>query len=218
MIYADNAATTKMSEAAINAMTACMRDTWGNPSSLYGLGQRAKEAQEDARTRIAACIGASPREITFTSGGSEADNQAIRSAAALGARRGKRHIISTVFEHHAVLHTLKKLEGEGFEVELLPVGTLGTVTAQQVSEAIREDTALVTIMYANNEIGSILPVSEIGTVCHFPHRRGTGGGTSAHRREGPEHRPAVSIRPQVPRPQGNWRTVRPAGSAIDQSD
>ncbi len=165
MIYADNAATTKMSEAAINAMTACMRDTWGNPSSLYGLGQRAKEAQEDARTRIAACIGASPREITFTSGGSEADNQAIRSAAALGARRGKRHIISTVFEHHAVLHTLKKLEGEGFEVELLPVGTLGTVTAQQVSEAIREDTALVTIMYANNEIGSILPVSEIGTVC-----------------------------------------------------
>ena len=165
MIYADNAATTQMGEAAINAMTACMRDTWGNPSSLYGLGQRAKEALEDARERIATCIGASPKEITFTSGGSEADNQAIRSAALLGARRGKRHIISTAFEHHAVLHTLKRLEDEGFEVELLPVGPLGTVTAHQVAEAIREDTALVTIMYANNEIGSILPVSEIGAVC-----------------------------------------------------
>lgn len=165
MIYADNAATTKMSRAAINAMTAYMQDTWGNPSSLYSLGQRAKEALEDARERIAACIGASPKEITFTAGGSEADNQAIRSAALLGARKGKRHIISTAFEHHAVLHTLKRLEGEGFEVELLPVGTLGTVTAQQVSEAIREDTALVTIMYANNEIGSVLPVSEIGAVC-----------------------------------------------------
>ena len=124
MIYADNAATTKMSGAAANAMTACMQDTWGNPSSLYSLGQRAKEALEDARERIAACIGASPKEITFTSGGSEADNQAIRSAAQLGARKGKRHIISTAFEHHAVLHTLKRLEGEGFEVELLPVGAL----------------------------------------------------------------------------------------------
>ena len=165
MIYADNAATTKMSRAAINAMTACMQDTWGNPSSLYSLGQRAKEALEDTREKIAACIGASSKEITFTSGGSEADNQAIRSAALLGARKGKRHIISTAFEHHAVLHTLKRLEGEGFEVELLPVGVLGTVTAQQVSEAIREDTALVTIMYANNEIGSVLPVLEIGAVC-----------------------------------------------------
>ena len=162
MIYADNAATTQMSGAAINAMTACMRDTWGNPSSLYGLGQRAREALEDARERIAACIGASSKEITFTSGGSEADN---RSAALLGSRKGKRHIISTAFEHHAVLHTLKKLEGEGFEVELLPVGELGTVTADQVAEAIREDTALVTIMYANNEIGSVLPVPEIGAVC-----------------------------------------------------
>ena len=165
MIYADNAATTQMGEAAINAMTACMRDTWGNPSSLYGLGQRAKEALEDARERIATCIGASPKEITFTSGGSEADNQAIRSAALLGARRGKRHIISTAFEHHAVLHTLKRLEDEGFEVELLPVGPLGTVTAHQVAEAIREDTALVTIMYANNEIGSVQPAPEIGAVC-----------------------------------------------------
>ena len=165
MIYADNAATTKMSGAAINAMTACMQDIWGNPSSLYGLGQRAKEALEDARERIAVCIAASPKEITFTSGGSEADNQAIRSAALLGARKGKRHIISAAFEHHAVLHTLKKLEGEGFEVELLPVGPLGTVTADQVAEAIREDTALVTIMYANNEIGSVQPASEIGAVC-----------------------------------------------------
>ena len=165
MIYADNAATTKMSGAAMNAMLNCMEETWGNPSSLYGLGQRAKEALEEARERIAACIGASSKEITFTSGGSEADNQAIRSAALLGSRKGKRHIISTAFEHHAVLHTLKKLEGEGFEVELLPVGELGTVTADQVAEAIREDTALVTIMYANNEIGSVLPVPEIGAVC-----------------------------------------------------
>ena len=165
MIYADNAATTKMSCTAIDAMLPYMNELYGNPSSLYGLGQRAKEALEEARERIAACIGASPKEITFTSGGSEADNQAIRSAALLGARKGKRHIISTAFEHHAILHTLKKLEGEGFEVELLPVGELGTVTAQQVAEAIREDTALVTIMYANNEIGSVLPIPEIGAVC-----------------------------------------------------
>lgn len=162
MIYADNAATTRMSGAAASAMVNCMEETWGNPSSLYGLGQRAKEAMEAARERLAACIGASPREITFTSGGSEADNQAIRSAALLGARNGKKHIISTAFEHHAVLHTLKKLQGEGFEVELLPVGELGTVTAQQVADAIREDTALVTIMYANNEIGSVSPIAEIG--------------------------------------------------------
>lgn len=165
MIYADNAATTKMSEAAINAMLNCMKETWGNPSSLYGLGQRAKEVLEDAREQIAVCIGALPGEITFTSGGSEADNQAIRSAALSGARKGKRHIISTTIEHHAVLHTLKKLEREGFEIELLPVNELGMVTARQVSEAIREDTALVTIMYANNEIGTVLPVSEIGAVC-----------------------------------------------------
>ena len=165
MIYTDNAATTKMSGAAISAMLNCMEETWGNPSSLYGLGQQAKEVLEGAREQIAACIGASPKEITFTSGGSEADNQAIRSAALLGARKGKRHIISTAFEHHAVLHTLKKLEGEGFEAELLPVGELGTVTARQVAEAIREDTALVTIMYANNEIGSVLPIPGIGAVC-----------------------------------------------------
>lgn len=165
MIYADNAATTRMSGAAASAMVNCMEETWGNPSSLYGLGQRAKEAMEAARERLAVCIGASPREITFTSGGSEADNQAIRSAALLGARNGKKHIISTAFEHHAVLHTLKKLQGEGFEVELLSVGELGTVTAQQVADAIREDTALVTIMYANNEIGSVLPIAEIGRVC-----------------------------------------------------
>ena len=138
MIYADNAATTKMSGASINAMLRCMEKNWGNPSSLYGLGQRAKEALESAREQIAVCIGASSREITFTSGGSEADNQAIRSAALLGARKGKRHIISTAFEHHAVLHTLKKLDAEGFQVELLPVGALGSVTARQVEEAIRE--------------------------------------------------------------------------------
>ncbi|MCI9555450.1 cysteine desulfurase NifS [Oscillospiraceae bacterium 50-16] len=166
MIYADNAATTKLSGAAISAMLDCMEETWGNPSSLYGLGQQAKEALERARERLAACIGASPREITFTSGGSEADNQAIRSAALLGAHKGKRHIISTAFEHHAVLHTLKRLEKEGFEVELLPVGSAGNISADQVAAAIREDTALVTTMYANNEIGSVLPISEIGAVCH----------------------------------------------------
>ena len=166
MIYADNAATTKLSGAAISAMLDCMEETWGNPSSLYGLGQQAKEALERARERLAACIGASPREITFTSGGSEADNQAIRSAALLGAHKGKRHIISTAFEHHAVLHTLKRLEKEGFEVELLPVGSAGNISADQVAVAIREDTALVTTMYANNEIGSVLPISEIGAVCH----------------------------------------------------
>ena len=166
MIYADNAATTKLSGAAISAMLDCMEETWGNPSSLYGLGQQAKEALERARERLAACIGASPREITFTSGGSEADNQAIRSAALLGAHKGKRHIISTAFEHHAVLHTLKRLEKEGFEVQLLPVGSAGNISADQVAAAIREDTALVTTMYANNEIGSVLPISEIGAVCH----------------------------------------------------
>ena len=165
MIYADNAATTKMSGAAANAMTACMQDTWGNPSSLYSLGQRAKEALEDARERIAACIGASPKEITFTSGGSEADNQAIRSAALLGSRKGKRHIISTAFEHHAVLHTLKRLEGEGFAVTLLDVHENGLVTPEQVREAIRPDTCLVTVMYANNEIGTVQPISEIGAAC-----------------------------------------------------
>ena len=165
MIYADNAATTKMSRTAIDAMLPYLEESFGNPSSLYALGQRAAEALQTARERVAACIGDSPKEITFTSGGSEADNQAIRSAAAIGARQGRRHIISTAFEHHAVLHTLSRLEQEGFQVELLPVGPLGTVTADQVAQAIREDTCLVTIMYANNEIGSILPVGEIGAVC-----------------------------------------------------
>ncbi len=165
-VYADNAATTQMSRAAIDAMLPCMETVYGNPSSLHSLGQQANEALQDARERIARCLNASPREIYFTSGGSEADNQAIISAARLGERKGKKHIISTAFEHHAVLHTLKKLEKEGFEVELLPVGPIGTVTAQQVKDAIREDTCLVTIMYANNEIGSILPIAEIGQVCH----------------------------------------------------
>ena len=165
-VYADNAATTQMSRAAIDAMLPCMETVYGNPSSLHSLGQQANEALQDARERIAKCLNASPREIYFTSGGSEADNQAIISAARIGERKGKKHIISTAFEHHAVLHTLKKLEKEGFKVELLPVGPIGTVTAQQVKDAIREDTCLVTIMYANNEIGSILPIAEIGQVCH----------------------------------------------------
>lgn len=165
MIYADNAATTKMSPAAIKAMTQCMENNFGNPSSLYSLGQKAREALDDARARIAACIGCTPREITFTSGGSEADNQAIFSAARLGEKKGKKHIISTAFEHHAVLHTLDRLRKLGFEITLLPVHENGIVTAQQVRDAIREDTCLVTIMFANNEIGTIQPIAQIGAVC-----------------------------------------------------
>ena len=164
-VYADNAATTRMHQTAIDTMTYHLNNTFGNPSSLYTIGQQAKEVLETARADMAACFGAQPREIYFTSGGSEADNQALISAARIGERKGKKHIISTAFEHHAILHTLKKLEKEGFEVELLPVGPIGTVTAQQVADAIRPDTCLVTIMYANNEIGSILPIAEIGAVC-----------------------------------------------------
>ena len=164
-IYTDNAATTKMSDTALAAMLPCLQDNYGNPSSLHSVGQRATEALQGARETVARCLGCDPKEIIFTSGGSEADNQAIISAARLGALKGKKHIISTAFEHHAVLHTLKKLEKEGFEVELLPVGTTGTITPEQVAAAIRPDTALVTIMYANNEIGSILPIPEIGAVC-----------------------------------------------------
>ena len=164
-IYADNAATTKMSRTAIDAMLPYMETYYGNPSSLHTVGQQAAEALMTARQTVAACLGCQPREITFTSGGSEADNQALVSAARIGERKGKKHIISTVFEHHAILHTLKKLEKEGFDVQLLDVGPTGTVTAQQVADAIREDTCLVTVMYANNEIGSILPIPEIGAVC-----------------------------------------------------
>ena len=165
MIYADNAATTKMSSTAIQAMLPYMDQVYGNPSSLHTAGQQAAEALQSARERIAACLGCQPREIYFTSGGSEADNQALISAAKIGERKGKKHIISTAFEHHAVLHTLQGLEKQGYEVELLPVGETGTVTAQQVADAIREDTCLVSVMYANNEIGSVLPVGEIGKVC-----------------------------------------------------
>lgn len=164
-IYADNAATTRMSDTAVKAMLPFLQDNFGNASSLYGIGQRAAESLQAARKQIAALIGAEPNEIYFTSCGSESDNQAILSAAATGARKGKKHIISTAFEHHAVLHTLKKLEKEGFEIQLLPVGKKGNITAEQVKEAIRDDTCLVTTMYANNEIGSILPIGEIGKVC-----------------------------------------------------
>ena len=164
-VYADNAATTQMSKTAINAMLPYFDNIYGNPSSLHTIGQEAKEALEDARNRIAACLGCTPREITFTSGGSEADNQAIRSAALNGAKKGKKHIITTAFEHHAVLHTLKRLEGEGFEVTYLDVRHNHNITAQQVKDAIRPDTCLVTTMYANNEIGSILPIPEIGEIC-----------------------------------------------------
>ena len=164
-VYADNAATTKMSRVAIDAMAEYMENIYGNPSSLHTMGQEAKEALEDARARVAACLGCEPREIYFTSGGSEADNQAIISAARYGARKGKKHIISTAFEHHAVLHTLQKLEKEGFEVTLVDVSKGHNITAQQVKDAIREDTCLVTCMYANNEIGSVLPIPEIGAIC-----------------------------------------------------
>ena len=164
-VYADNAATTKISDAALRAMMPIFETYYGNPSSLHTVGQEAKEKLEEARSRVAACLGCEPREIYFTSGGSEADNQAIISAARLGARKGKKHIISTAFEHHAVLHTLSKLEKEGFEVTLLDVSQGHNITAQQVRDAIREDTCLVTTMYANNAIGSVLPISEIGAVC-----------------------------------------------------
>ncbi len=164
-IYADNAATTKMSRAAIDAMLRCMEEEYGNPSSLYARGQRAKEILEQARADVAAVIGAEPGEIYFTSGGSEADNQAIRSAAEMGKKQGKRHIISTAFEHHAVLHTLKKLEKEGFAVTLLDVHEDGLVRVDELEAAIREDTCLVTVMFANNEIGTIQPIREIGAVC-----------------------------------------------------
>lgn len=165
MIYVDNAATTKMSRTAIDAMLPYMEEVWGNPSSLYEAGQKAAEALWSARERIAVCIGASPEEIYFTSGGSEADNQAILSAARFGARSGRKHIISTAFEHHAVLHTLQKLQKEGFEVEFLDVHENGMISPEQVEEAIREDTCLVTVMYANNEIGSVMPIPEIGAIC-----------------------------------------------------
>ena len=164
-VYADNAATTAMSQVAIDAMLPYFNKVFGNPSSLHSTGQEAKEALDAARETVAKCLGCEPREIYFTSGGSEADNQAIISAARFGARKGKKHIISTAFEHHAVLHTLNKLEKEGFEVTLLDVSNGHNITAQQVKDAIRPDTCLVTVMYANNEIGSVLPIAEIGAVC-----------------------------------------------------
>ena len=164
-VYADNAATTAMSDRAIEAMKPYLKEVYGNPSSLHSAGQRAKEALEEARAKIAALLNAEAGEIYFTSGGSEADNQAIRSAAKLGARKNKRHIITTAFEHHAVLHTLKQLEKEGFEVTYLDVHQNGIVTAEEVEAAIRPDTCLVTVMFANNEVGTIQPIQKIGEVC-----------------------------------------------------
>ena len=165
MIYADNAATTKMSDKAIETMVSLMKDTYGNPSSLYEFGQKSKEVLEDARVKVANAIGANPKEIIFTSGGSESDNQAINSAAKAGEALGKKHIISSAFEHHAVLHTLNKLKKEGFEITLLDVHENGLIDPKEVEDAIREDTCLVTIMFANNEIGTIEPIREIGEVC-----------------------------------------------------
>ena len=165
MIYADHAATTKMSAAAVAAMVSVIQENYGNPSSLYSLGQKAKETLEEARQTIAGILGAQPREILFTSGGSEADNQAILSVAASGLKKGKKHIVSSAFEHHAVLHTLEKLKKEGFDVTLLPVHENGIVRPEEVEAAIREDTCLVTIMFANNEIGTIQPIRAIGRIC-----------------------------------------------------
>ena len=164
-IYADNAATTKMSRTAIRTMIPYMEEIYGNPSSLYTIGQQAKEALEEARSQVAKVINADPKEILFTSGGSEADNQALRTGAALGKKKGKKHIISTAFEHHAILHTLKRLEEEGFEVTLLPVHENGIVDVGELEAAIREDTCLVSVMFANNEIGTIQPIPEIGEIC-----------------------------------------------------
>ena len=164
-VYADNAATTSVSKAALDAMLPYLTENYGNPSSLYAFGQKAAEALQEARETVAACINAEPREIIFTSGGSEADNQAIVSAAKLGARKGKKHLISTQFEHHAVLHTLSKLEKEGFEVTLLDPHSDGVIRVEDVEAAIRPDTALVTVMFANNEIGTVQPIAEIGALC-----------------------------------------------------
>ncbi len=165
MIYADNAATTKTCPAAQRAMLDAMERSWANPSSLHSPGQQAKEALQIAREAVASAIGAQPREVYFTSGGSEADNQAIISAAKLGARKGKKHLVTTAIEHHAVLHTMDQLSKEGFEVTLLPVDASGIVKAEDVAAAIREDTALVSVMFANNEIGTIQPIAEIGALC-----------------------------------------------------
>lgn len=164
-IYADNAATTKISQTAMKAMISAMENSYGNPSSIHQIGMAANDALQTAREQIACCLGCMPKEIFFTSGGTESDNQAIVSAAMLGAKQNKRHIISTAFEHHAVLHTLRRLKEEGFEIQLLDVGAEGNITAAQVEEAIRPDTCLVTVMFANNEIGSVLPIAEIGEVC-----------------------------------------------------
>lgn len=164
-IYADNAATTKISQTAMKAMISAMENSYGNPSSIHQIGMAANDALQTAREQIACCLGCMPKEIFFTSGGTESDNQAIMSAAMLGAKQNKRHIISTAFEHHAVLHTLRRLKEEGFEIQLLDVGAEGNITAAQVEEAIRPDTCLITVMFANNEIGSVLPIAEIGEVC-----------------------------------------------------
>ena len=223
-IYADNAATTRVSDTALAAMTPCFQEIYGNPSSLHTPGQRAAEKLAAARAIFARNLHADPREITFTSGGSEADNQALRTAAALGEKRGKRHIVSTKFEHHAVLHTLQALEREGFKVTLLDdsAGRRGDGGAGG-RDAIRPDTCLVSVMFANNEIGTIQPIAEIGAVCRagggpVSHGRGPGGRPPAHRCGGDAGGPAVPLRPQVPWAQGRGSAVRPAQYSSGYAD
>ena len=200
MIYADNAATTKMSQTALETMIRHLNETYGNPSSLYTLGQKAKEVLEEARKTVAGVIGADPKEIYFTSGGSEADNQALLTAAALGKKAGKMHIISTAFEHHAILHALERLEKEGFEVTLLDVHEDGLVRPEELEAAIREDTCLVTVMYANNEIGTIQPIRRDrrdlpGKRRTFSHRCGAGRRPHPDQRKGRTNRHALRLRP-----------------------
>ena len=218
-IYADNAATTKMSENAIHTMVSLLEDSWGNPSSLYAHGQMAKEVLEKAREDVAAVIGASPDEILFTSGGSEADNQALRSVA----------IISSAFEHHAILHTLERLKKEGFEVTLLDVHENGLILPEEVEAAIREDTCLVTIMFANNEIGTIQPIREIGRICREKNVLFHTDAVQAvahvpinvkedNQRKGGQYRPSLRFCPQIPRPEGGRLPLRKEGNKADKSN
>ena len=217
LIYADNAATTRLSPEVLECMMPYLTEQYGNPSSLYAFGSEAHAAVDRARGQVAAALGADAGEIYFTSGGSEADNWAIKGVMNRLRQKGKTHIISSAFEHHAVLHTLEFLEKQGFEVTLLDVHSDGLVRPEELAAAIKEETGLVTIMYANNEIGTIQPMEELGRICHergvlLPHRRGAGGRQCAYRCQGAEYRHALPLRPQIPRAEGDWRFVYAQGN------